>query len=185
MECPVCYCNTNLLHLTCGHQLCTSCTKRWYIQHEENATCPMCRNSLCFRGILHKKKVWNNERCEQVYTDLINEIVDDCPPDCIPVLSYCISIIQERYTFVMDNYPEVTKDTMELILRHSWITLDPDQYIDYGVPSYIKLLFVNRTEYGNLSTFNICNYQNEVRTHCEIRIRTHPLPLLPPTICKI
>jgi|FLMP01.1.fsa_nt_emb hypothetical protein len=185
MECPVCYCDTDLVHLTCGHHLCTTCTKRWYIQHEENATCPMCRDSLCFRGIIHKKKVWNSERCEQVYTDLINEIVEDCTPDCIPVLSLCISKIQERYTFVMNNYPEVNKDDMELILRYSWIPLECERGVEYDVPTYIQFLFVNRTEYGNLSRFKICNYQDEIRTHSKNKLRTYTVPILSPPICRV
>ena len=146
MECPVCYCDTNLNHLVCGHQLCTSCTKKWH------TTCPMCRESLCFHGIIDQKKQWNRERCHQVYIDIMNELMTDCPEECIPYLPRCLSIVQERYTFVMDNYPEVSTDGMDIILRNVWIPLETEEIYYHDIPTYIHYLFVNRTEHGNLSS---------------------------------
>ncbi len=146
MECPVCYCDTNLNHLVCGHQLCRSCTKKWH------TTCPMCRESLCFHGIIDQKKQWNRERCHQVYVDIMNELMTDCPEECIPYLPHCLSIVQERYTFVMDNYPEVSTDGMDIILRNVWIPLETEQIYYHDIPTYIHSLFVNRTEHGNLSS---------------------------------
>src|SRR6056300_428807 len=162
MECPVCYCDTNLVQLTCGHTLCASCTKKWYLQHRGCATCPMCRQSLCFKNIIHKKKQWNVERCHQLYTEFIDELIFDCTEEYFPVLLQCMSIIQDRYTFTMKSYPEVTSDAMEFILRYSWIPLEPEDVYNHDIPTFMHYLFVNRTEYHNLSSSQYIKFQDEM-----------------------
>jgi hypothetical protein len=162
MECPVCYCDTNLVQLTCGHTLCASCTKKWYLQHRGCATCPMCRQSLCFRNIVHKKRLWNAERCHQLYTEFIDELIFDCTEEYFPFLLQCMSIIQDRYTFTMKSYPDVTSDAMEFILRYSWIPLEPEDVYNHDIPTFMHYLFVNRTEYHNLSSSQYVKFQVEM-----------------------
>lgn len=156
MECPVCYCDTNINHLVCGHQLCTTCTNRW------QSTCPMCREPLCFRGIIEQKKQWKMGRRDQVYLDIMNELMTDCPDDCVPFLSRCLSIIQERYVFVLKNYPDVDADCMEIILRNTWIPLEVEQIYFHDIPTFLHYIFVNRTEYHNLSSSQYIKFQVEM-----------------------
>lgn len=156
MECPVCYCDTNINHLVCGHQLCTTCTNRW------QSTCPMCREPLCFRGIVKQKKQWKMERRDQVYLDIMNELMTDCPEDCVPFLSRCLSIIQERYVFVLKNYPDVDAECMEIILRNTWIPLEAEQIYFHDIPTFLHYIFVNRTEYHNLSSSQYIKFQVEM-----------------------
>lgn len=156
MECPVCYCDTNINHLVCGHQLCTTCTNRW------QSTCPMCREPLCFRGIVEQKKQWKMERRDQVYMDIMNELMTDCPEDCVPFLSRCLSIIQERYVFVLKNYPGVDAECMEIILRNTWIPLEVEQIYFHDIPTFLHYIFVNRTEYHNLSSSQYIKFQVEM-----------------------
>lgn len=156
MECPVCYCDTNINHLVCGHQLCTTCTNRW------QSTCPMCREPLCFRGIIEQKKQWKMGRRDQVYLDIMNELMTDCRDDCVPFLSRCLSIIQERYVFVLKNYPDVDADCMEIILRNTWIPLEVEQIYFHDIPTFLHYIFVNRTEYHNLSSSQYIKFQVEM-----------------------
>jgi hypothetical protein len=162
MECPVCYSDTGLIQLTCGHTLCASCTKKWYLQHRKCATCPMCRQSLCFRNIIHRKRQWNVERCHQLYMEFIDELIFDCTEEYFPFLLQCMSIIQDRYTFTMKSYPDVTSDAMEFILRYSWIPLEPEDVYNHDIPTFMHYLFVNRTEYHNLSSSQYIKFKVEM-----------------------
>jgi hypothetical protein len=54
MECPVCYESEARCRFTCGHGFCEGCTKSWYMKGK--SSCPMCRASMCFKGITKLKK---------------------------------------------------------------------------------------------------------------------------------
>ena len=62
MECPVCYedCHKTC-KLVCGHDICMSCVKEWWVKSEGSPTCPMCRQNLYFRGMRHLVSRWMEE----------------------------------------------------------------------------------------------------------------------------
>lgn len=62
MECPVCYedCHKTC-KLVCGHDVCMSCVKEWWVKSEGSPTCPMCRQNLYFRGMRHAVPKWIEE----------------------------------------------------------------------------------------------------------------------------
>ncbi|MDA9847156.1 hypothetical protein N9C10_04430 [Flavobacteriaceae bacterium] len=63
MECSVCYNDdVSTCKLVCGHEFCMSCIKKWYLKSEEEATCPMCRQRLYFRGMRNQEEQWVKER---------------------------------------------------------------------------------------------------------------------------
>jgi len=39
-----------------------SCIKKWYLKSEEEATCPMCRQRMYFRGMRNQEEQWEKER---------------------------------------------------------------------------------------------------------------------------
>ena len=102
------------------------------------------------------------ERPDQVYLDIMNELMTDCPEDCVPYLSRCLSIIQERYVFVLKNYPDVDAECMEIILRNTWIPLEVEQVYFHDIPTFLHYIFVNRTEYHNLSSSQYIKFQVEM-----------------------
>lgn len=101
------------------------------------------------------KKVLNIERSRQMYIDLMDELMTECPEDCIPFLIPCLTLIQERYTYISKKYPDIEASGMDLILRFSWVPfeelLEDEQYREPDVPTFMHFLFVNRIEYYNLS----------------------------------
>jgi len=149
MECPVCYSGKAFNTFTCGHHLCTSCTERWYLHHDE-PTCPMCRKDICFRGVTRVKKKMELERRHQVYVDIMNELMTECTEECEPFLLSCLALIQERYSFVCMKYPDTTPYGMELVLRFSWVPFKKE-YWSHDIPTFVHHLFIHKTEYGNLS----------------------------------
>lgn len=81
MECSVCYCETANCKLTCGHSFCFSCVKEWYHKCSE-PTCPMCRQTLNFKGLHRLEEKWSEEAHQQKIDELFGEFVNDLLEDC-------------------------------------------------------------------------------------------------------
>ena len=61
MECPVCYDDFHkTCNLVCGHSMCMSCVKQWWLRSEK-PTCPICRSNLYFRGMRKVVGRWADE----------------------------------------------------------------------------------------------------------------------------
>jgi len=154
-ECPVCYESKSLCNFTCGHSLCHSCTKSWY--NKGTSTCPMCRGSMCFKGILKLKKRWHQEKCEEVYKNIMLDVESNLQDDCIDALLECMEIVQNRYEYTMVKYPNITCDELNVVLRVLWVDVDllmnNEMLFLHEPQPHLLYLFINGTEYGvkNLS----------------------------------
>ena len=153
MECPVCYEPTARCQFKCGHVFCHSCTKTWL--YKGNSSCPMCRKSLCFNGMIRLKKKWNRENCEDTFQGILEEVFRDCGENYIHVLLNCISMVQERFNYVSKRFPDLEPLDIDFILRYAWIPIEAlldHHFVEYfDIFTFERLLFVNRTKYGNLS----------------------------------
>ena len=153
MECPVCYEPTARCQFKCCHVFCHSCTKTWL--YKGNSSCPMCRKSLCFNGMIRLKKKWNRENCEDVFQGILEEVFRDCGENYIHVLLNCISMVQERFNYVSKRFPDLEPLDIDFILRYAWIPIEAlldHHFVEYfDIFTFERLLFVNRTKYGNLS----------------------------------
>ncbi len=153
MECPVCYEPTARCQFKCGHVFCHSCTKTWL--YKGNSSCPMCRKSLCFDGMIRLKKKWNRENCEDVFQGILEEVFMDCDETYKGVLLNCISLVQSRFNYVSKRFPDLEPLDIDIILRYAWIPIESlldHHFIEYfDIFTFEHLLFVNRTKYGNLS----------------------------------
>lgn len=150
MECPVCYEPTARCQFKCGHVFCHSCTKTWL--YKGNSSCPMCRKSLCFNGMIRLKKKWNRENCEDVFQGILEEVCDE---NYTHVLLNCISMVQERFNYVSKRFPDLEPLDIDFILRYAWIPIEAlldHHFVEYfDIFTFERLLFVNKTKYGNLS----------------------------------
>lgn len=150
MECPVCYESEARCQLTCGHNLCMVCTKTWYMKGK--CSCPMCRAPLCFRGIIEAKKTWRKERWEDVYLDLVTEMFDELGDEYKDVLLQCLEVVQNRFEYVIQKYPKLTRDELNFVLRLTWMNIDylmnGSQEKIYEPWTYQNFIFVSRTKYG-------------------------------------
>lgn len=149
-DCPVCYECTPLCTFTCGHSFCHTCTKEWY--NKGQPTCPMCRASMCFRGILKKKHTWYLERREQVYTDLIAQVFDDLFDDYSDVIIDCMRVVQDRYEYTITKYPTISCDALDFVIRFS--SIDVDYILNscsekiYEPATYKKYIMISNCTYG-------------------------------------
>jgi hypothetical protein len=157
MECPVCYENNARCQFVCGHTFCHACTKSWYQKGE--STCPMCRASICFHGIVETKKVWENEKRQAVYTDLVNQIFNELTYEYGELILHCIAFVQKRYTFMMRTYPWVSCDDLDYILRTVWIDLKPPGFDVYEPPTFLKYLMVSKSAYGIKIVYRNSSYE--------------------------
>jgi len=146
----VCYENKACCKFTCGHDFCHTCTKSWF--QKGHSTCPMCRGSMCFRGIIDLKKKWHQDRYEGVYTDLVSRIFDELVGEYSDILLQCLEVVQNRFEYVMCKYPKVSHNTLAWILPLTWMNID---YLLNEYPKKIyeplmfrKFLMVSRYKYG-------------------------------------
>lgn len=77
MECPVCYTKNCNCKLVCGHSFCKSCVKTWYLSTDSEPTCPMCRSTMCFKGMLKVTNEWEREFDDKKWDDIYIEAVND------------------------------------------------------------------------------------------------------------
>ena len=117
LECPICYqAQTNPCALVCGHSFCYPCVKAWY--QKGSATCPMCRNSLCFRGVLEAKRAWAREKKEAVLAEALEELMEDEDEYMVEM----VAIVHERFNEVMEYFPDTDDETLAYVLRVPWIS---------------------------------------------------------------
>lgn len=76
MECPVCYTDNCNCRLTCGHSFCRPCVKEWYMKTDSEPSCPMCRNTLYFKGMNKVAEKWEEEFEEQKWEEVYNDALD-------------------------------------------------------------------------------------------------------------
>ena len=89
-ECSICYENNPSCRLICGHVFHHSCIKEWYILGQ-NKGCPMCRNSICFRGMYKMKKKWDDEHKEKQFSEVYDRYVHRLLENTNEELSYLTS----------------------------------------------------------------------------------------------
>ena len=148
MECPVCYdCEARCVFV-CGHSFCYQCVKKWY--QKGTSTCPMCRNSMCFRGITDVKKVWEQEKREKILEDVIEELLYDIDEYEEHEYGVCImNIIYTKYNNLINAFPYIDDKTLDFIIRNPWIEVDKiKKCVFYEVPTYMRYLMVPKTSYG-------------------------------------
>lgn len=150
MECPVCYENEACCKFTCGHNFCNECTKTWYMKGK--SSCPMCRASMCFRGITALKKKWYKEKQEQTYETLVTCIFDELMEKYSDIVLRCLEVVQNRYKYMTLKYPNISCEVLDLVMRMVWINIDYllniPQGIVYEPYTYHKYILVSKTEYG-------------------------------------
>ena len=77
----MCYCETANCNLTCGHSFCFACVKEWYHKCSE-PTCPMCRQTLNFKGLHRLEEKWSEEaryqQVDELFSEFIDEVLDEC-----------------------------------------------------------------------------------------------------------
>ena len=150
-ECPVCYEGGATCRFICNHTFCHDCVRKWY--ENGSNSCPMCRRSMCFRGITKMKRDWDRRRKISMFTNLINEVFDDlCETDDMCFFVQCLQILQERFNYMFSKYTDLDMETFEWVLRMSWFSVDflmnETNHRFYEHPTFTKYLLVSDTVYG-------------------------------------
>lgn len=123
MECSVCYCETANCTLTCGHSFCFSCVKEWYHRCSE-PTCPMCRQSLNFKGLHRLEEKWSEEARQQQIDDLFGEYLDDMLDGCVWLGFFMFELEETQkklqqmsdWDFDKDLFEGVMYDAIDLVI---------------------------------------------------------------------
>ena len=148
MECTICYESAARCEFVCGHSFCYQCVKTWY--QKGSQTCPMCRGGMCFRGVLDAKREWDCEKREVVLAGVVEDILGDI--EDYEDYEYgvdMLGLVYDRYNKVIEEFPGIDGDTLDMVLRVPWIDLDGPKVRTYhDVPTYLRYLMVSRTSYG-------------------------------------
>jgi hypothetical protein len=145
------------------------------------STCPMCRGSMCFRGITKLKKQWHREKQEQVYIDLTERIFDELGETYDDIILSCIEVVQNRFEYIMYKYPKISCEVLNLVLGITWMDVDyllnirqehvhePRTYEKYlMISKHEKKMSVHYNEVTKRTNYNIvgnrCSINPEYRT---------------------
>lgn len=148
MECTICYERDARCDFVCGHSFCYQCVKTWY--QKGTHTCPMCRRSMCFRGVMRAKKVWDRENREHVLAEVIEELLFEI--DEAEYHEYGVDMIgdvYDRFNKVLEEFPTIDNELLDVILRMPWIDFNiKNEHGFYEFPTYTRYLMVPKTSYG-------------------------------------
>jgi hypothetical protein len=122
------------------------------------STCPMCRGSMCFKGITKLKKRWHREKQEQVYIDLTERIFDELGEDYNDILLECVEVVQNRFEYMMTKYPKISCEVLNMVLGITWMDVDYllnfRQERVYEPKTFMKYLMISK--YGGLFSKKYC-----------------------------
>jgi hypothetical protein len=71
----VCFEDCVCTKLVCGHGVCKSCIKKWYMKGC-NDGCPMCRKPIYYRGCRADRQKWVEEKQEERYSESFGALID-------------------------------------------------------------------------------------------------------------
>ena len=153
MECPVCYECDARCEFVCGHSFCYQCVKTWY--QKGSHTCPMCRASICFRGLLGARRVWECEKRAYEHEDILASVVEELFDELEVCEGYeyvvgMLSLVHDRYRRVIEEYPTIDGATLEYVLLSLSVDIGGRQveceWDEFA--SYTRYLMVPNTSYG-------------------------------------
>jgi hypothetical protein len=147
----VCYESEARCRFTCGHGFCEGCTKSWYMKGK--SSCPMCRASMCFKGITKLKKEWYREKQEETYKNLLIQMFDELIEEYDDILLKCIEVVQNRYEYAILKHPDISCELLDVVLRMTWVDIDymlndPDDNVIEPM-TFTKYLLVSKYEHFN------------------------------------
>ena len=135
MECPVCYCTPDSHYtLTCGHKICTSCVKQWFITSLE-PDCPMCRAPLNFRGMHRVREKWENEaferRVQEHYGKALDSAIQDWIQDLPSMCVHAMRAVEHNLKEIYHIIHELPDDIIEAFL-------DSNKVVTFPVTKYME-----------------------------------------------
>lgn len=147
----MCYESEACCKFTCGHGFCKECTKSWYMKGK--SSCPMCRASMCFKGIIKLKKIWHREKQEQTYENLVDHMFDELMEEYSDIILNCLEVVQNRYEYTLLKYPNIVCDELDVVMRMTWVDIDylMNNLIEniYEPKTFMRYLMVSKYEHFN------------------------------------
>ena len=122
------------------------------------SSCPMCRASMCFKGITKLKKEWYQEKRQETYMNLVVQMFDELMEEYDDIILQCLEVVQNRYEYALSKYPDISCDMLDIIMRVTWVDIDylmnnPDQHI-YEPKTFERYLMVSKYEKKMLVNYN-------------------------------
>ena len=105
---------------------------------------------MCFKGFTRMRRHWYQDKREQVYLDIIEELFEQYNEEYKDVIMTFFNVIQNRYEYIKLNYPNVACEVLEPLLRVTWIDVDylmnNSNEIFYEPFTFEKYLMISKYE---------------------------------------
>ena len=105
---------------------------------------------MCFKGFTKTRRHWYQDKREQVYLDIIEELFEQYNEEYKDVIMTFFNVIQNRYEYIKLNYPNVACEVLEPLLRVTWIDVDylmnNSNEIFYEPFTFEKYLMISKYE---------------------------------------
>jgi hypothetical protein len=70
------------------------------------------------------KKEWEQEKKKQVYLDLMTQIFDEFTEEYMDIIHMCLSVVQNRFEYIICKYPKISCEELDSVLRMTWLDVD-------------------------------------------------------------
>lgn len=129
------------------------------------SSCPMCRASMCFKGITKMKKQWYQDKREETYKNLVVQMFDELMEEYDDIILQCLEVVQNRYEYTITKYPKISCDMLDIIMRVTWVD------IDYLMNNTTKVVYEPKTYEEFLM---VSKYGKKILVNCnEVKKRTN------------
>jgi hypothetical protein len=92
------------------------------------------------------------ESFHELYVDMMSQMFEEYSDEYQDIFMICLSVIQERFNYILRKYSNIPLEQMSTVLRYTWISVsdlvDDNTYIVYEPQTYRKFLFVGKTAYA-------------------------------------
>jgi hypothetical protein len=117
------------------------------------------------------KKEWEQEKKKQVYLDLMTQIFDEFTEEYMDIIHMCLSVVQNRFEYIICKYPKISCEELDTVLRMTWVDVDylmnePSVKMQPEPRTFEKYLMVSKHNKKMSVHYNEVTERTNYNVHC-------------------
>jgi hypothetical protein len=117
------------------------------------------------------KKEWEQEKKKQVYLDLMTQIFDEFTEEYMDIIHMCLSVVQNRFEYIICKYPKISCEELDTVLRMTWVDVDylmnePSVKMQPEPRTFEKYLMISKHNKKMSVHYNEVTERTNYNVHC-------------------
>jgi len=117
------------------------------------------------------KKEWEQEKKKQVYLDLMTQIFDEFTEEYMDIIHMCLSVVQNRFEYIICKYPKISCEELDSVLRMTWLDVDylmnePSVKMQPEPRTFEKYLMISKHNKKMSVHYNEVTERTNYNVHC-------------------